>query len=46
MALKGGVGQFAERTLGLAETASFHFEPKIDCFWTIVNLAGRAQILA
>jgi hypothetical protein len=37
MALKGGVGQSAKGTLCFAEAASFHFDAKIDCIWTIAK---------
>jgi hypothetical protein len=38
MALKGGIGQPAKGTLCFAETARLHFELKMGCIWTIVNL--------
>jgi hypothetical protein len=41
MALKDGVGQSAKGTLCFAQTASLHFDPKIDCIWTIINLKFR-----
>ena len=38
MSLKGIVSQFAKRTLRFAQTASFHFDSKLDQIQTIVKL--------